>query len=32
MIDIDEQLNGDVIPDIEEKINRIDGIVNVRIL
>ena len=32
MIDIDEQLNGDVIPDIKEKISLIDGIVTVRIL
>ncbi len=32
MIDIDEQLNSDVIPDIKEKISLIDGIVTVRIL
>jgi D-3-phosphoglycerate dehydrogenase / 2-oxoglutarate reductase len=32
MIDIDEQLNSDVIPDIKEKISKIDGIVTVRIL
>ncbi len=32
IIDIDEQLNSDMVPDIEEKINSIDGIVNVRIL
>ena len=32
MIDIDEQLNGDVIPEIKEKISLIDGIVTVRIL
>ena len=32
IIDIDEQLNSDMVPDIEEKINSIDGIVNVRML
>lgn len=32
MIDIDEQLNSDVIPDMKEKISKIDGIVTVRIL
>ena len=32
MIDIDDQLNGDVIPGIEEKISLIDGIVTLRII
>ena len=32
MIDIDEQLNGDVIPEINKKISLIDGIVTVRVL
>ena len=32
MIDIDNTLNGDVIPGLEEKIGQVDGIVNVRII
>ncbi|MDP4104908.1 MAG: phosphoglycerate dehydrogenase [Bacillota bacterium] len=32
MIDIEDQVNGEVIPAIEEKISQISGIVNVRII
>jgi D-3-phosphoglycerate dehydrogenase / 2-oxoglutarate reductase len=32
MIDIDNKVNGDVIPSLEEKINQIEGIVSVRII
>jgi D-3-phosphoglycerate dehydrogenase len=32
MIDIDDEVNGDIIPSLEEKINQIKGIVNVRII
>ncbi|MBZ5749309.1 MULTISPECIES: phosphoglycerate dehydrogenase [Metabacillus] len=32
MIDIDNEVNGDVIPSLEEKINQIEGIINVRII
>lgn len=32
MIDIDEKVNGDVIPALEEKIKAIDGMINVRII
>ena len=32
MIDIDNKINGDIIPGLEEKINQIEGIVTVRII
>lgn len=32
MIDIDNKVNGDIIPGLEEKINQIEGIVTVRII
>jgi len=32
MIDIDNKVNGDVIPGLEEKISAIDGIVTVRVI
>lgn len=32
MIDIDEKVNGDVIPALEEKIKQIDGMIRVRII
>ena len=32
MIDIDNNLDGDVIPGLEEKISQVEGIVNVRII
>ncbi|MGJ7922280.1 phosphoglycerate dehydrogenase [Neobacillus sp. LXY-4] len=32
MIDIDEKVNGDVIPGLEQKINQIEGIVTARII
>ena len=32
MIDIDDKINGDIIPGIEEKISMIDGIITTRII
>ncbi len=32
IIDIDEKVNGDVLPNLEEKINKIEGVVTVRII
>ena len=32
MIDIDNQVSGDVIPNLEERIKQIDGIVTVRVI
>jgi D-3-phosphoglycerate dehydrogenase / 2-oxoglutarate reductase len=32
MIDIDNEVNGDVIPSLEAKINQIEGIINIRII
>jgi len=32
MIDIDSEVNGDVVPSLEEKIRGIDGMVTVRVI
>jgi len=32
MIDIDNEVNGDIIPSLQEKIGQIEGIVTVRVI
>ena len=32
MIDIDNKVNGDIIPGLKEKINQIEGIITTRII